>query len=134
MDTGYSSLRNLLYVVLVLALLAVLSSFYVATQLDRNSQELASLRLLMQKQLMGNALTQAEELGKKMDALNQSASGIDAKMKQAQDEMDAKLKKAQDDFVARMNVELPKMMDNYIKQRAPVVQKELMKKGLPIPK
>ncbi|MFB3923176.1 MAG: hypothetical protein ACE145_15760 [Terriglobia bacterium] len=134
MDTGYSTVRNLLYIVLVVAVLALLSSLYVATQLDRNSQELAALRLLVSKQLMGNALAQAEELGKKMDSLNQSASGIDAKMKQAQDEMDAKLKKAQDDFVARMNVELPRTMDNYIKQRAPVVQKELIKKGLPLPK
>lgn len=145
MDTGYSTVRNLLYIVLVLVVLALMSNFYVATQLDRNSQELAALRVLMQKQLMGNALTQAEELGKKMDALNQSASGIDAKMKQAQEEMDAKLKKAQDDFVARMNVELPRMMDNYIKQRAPMVQKQVMQRapdvqqqlqqrGVPVPK
>ncbi len=145
MDAGYSSVRDLLYVVLVLVVLALLSNFYVATQLDRNSQELAALRLLMQKQLMGSALTQAEELGKKMEALNQTASGIDAKMKQAQDEMDAKLKKAQDDFVARMNVELPKMMDNYVKQRAPLVQRQieqrapqvqqqLQQRGVPVPK
>ena len=134
MDTGYSTVRNLLYIVLVLAVLALLSNLYVATQLDRNSQELAALRVLLQKQLMGNALTQAEELGKKMDSLNQSASGIDAKMKQAQDEMDAKLKKAQDDFVARMNVELPKMMDNYVKSRAPLVQKQLEQRGVQVPK
>lgn len=125
MDAGYSTVRNLLYIVLVLVVLALLSNFYVATQIDRNSQELAALRLLLQKQLMGTALTQAEELQKRMDALNQTASGIDAKMKQAQDEMDAKLKKAQDDFVARMNAELPRMMDNYIKQRAPLVQKQI---------
>ena len=145
METGYSTVRNMLYVVLVLVVLALLSNFYVATELDRNSQELAALRLLLQKQLMGNALTQADELGKKMDALNQSASGIDAKMKQAQDEMDAKLQKAQDDFVARMNAELPKIMDNYIKQRAPMVQKQieqrapqvqqqLQQRGVPVPK
>lgn len=118
MDAGYSTVRNLLFVVLVLVVLSILSNFYVASQLAHNSDEIASLRLLLQKQMMGTALTQAEELQKKMDALNQSASGIDAKMKQAQDEMDAKLKKAQDDFVARMNVELPRMMDNYVKQRA----------------
>ena len=134
MDTGYSTVRNLLYVVLVLVVLAILSNFYVASQLDRNSQELASLRLLLQKQLMGSALTQAEELQKRMDALNQSAAGIDVKMKQAQEEMDAKLKKAQDDFVARLNVELPRMMDNYIKQRAPLVQKQLIQKGIPVPR
>ena len=145
MDSGISSVKTLLYIVLVLALIAVGSNFYVASLLDRNSQELAALRVLLQKQVMGNALNQAEELGKKVDALNQSASGIDAKMKQAQDEMDAKLKKAQDDFVARMNVELPRMMDNYIKQRAPMVQKQvlqrapevqqqLQQRGVPVPK
>ena len=122
MDSGVSTVRNLLYGVLVLTLVAVGSNFYVASQLDRNSQELASLRLLLQKQMMGTALTQAEELQKRMDALNQSAAGIDAKMKQAQDQMDAKMKKAQDDFVARMNVELPRMMDNYVKSRAGQIQ------------
>ncbi len=134
MDTGYSTVRNLLYILLVLVLLALGSNFYVASKLDSNSQELASLRLLLQKQLMGNVMTQSEELQKRMEALNQSASGIDAKMKQAQDEMDAKLKKAQDDFVARMQVELPRMMDNYIKQRAPLVEKQLTQRGVPIPK
>ncbi|MBI4165447.1 MAG: hypothetical protein HY508_06905 [Acidobacteria bacterium] len=107
MDSGNSSVKTLLYIVLVLALLAVGSNFYVASLLDRNSQELASLRLLLQKQMMGTALTQVEEMQKKLDAMNQSASGIDAKMK-----------KAQDDFVIRMNKELPLMMDRYIQQRA----------------
>jgi len=134
MDNGYSTVRNLLYIVLVLVVLAVLSNFYVASQLSRNSDELASLRLYLQKQMMGTALTQAEELEKRMDALNQSAAGIDAKMKKAQDEMDAKLKKAQDDFVARMQVELPRIMDNYVKQRAPLVQRQLEQRGVPLPK
>ena len=97
MDSGLSTIRNLLYIVLVLVVLSILSGFYVATQLARNSDELASLRLLLQKQMMGTAVTQAEELEKRMDTLNQSAAGIDGKMQ-----------KAQDDFVARMQVELPK--------------------------
>jgi len=134
METGYSTVRNLLYIVLVLVILAILSNFYVGMQLARNSDELASLRQLLAEQVMGSAMAEAEELQRRMDALNQSASGIDAKMRQAQDEMDAKLKKAQDDFVARMNVELPKMMDNYIKQRAPVVEKQIMERGLPVSK
>ena len=134
MDAGYSTLRNLLYIVIVLVVLSILSNFYVSSQLARNSDELASLRMLLQIQMMGTALTQAEELQKRMDALNQSAAGIDAKMKQAQDEMDAKMKKAQDEFVARMQVELPKMMDNYIKQRTPLVEKQLMQRGVPVPR
>lgn len=135
MENGYSALRNLLWVVLVLVALAVLSNFYVASQLSRNSDELASIRLLLQKQLMGDVMTQSAELQKRMDALNQTAGGINAQMKQAEDEMDAKLKKAQDDFVARMQLELPNIMDNYVKSRAPVLQKqaqqELQKRGVP---
>jgi citrate synthase len=137
MDAQYSTIRNLLWFVLVLAVLAVLSNFYVASQLARNSDELASMRMLLQKDLLGKALTQSEDLQKRMDALNASANGMDDKLKAAEDEMDAKLRKAQDDFVARMKVELPQIMDNYVKSRAPRVeseaQKQLRKRGVPVP-
>jgi disulfide bond formation protein DsbB len=123
MDAGLSTIRNLLYVVLVLVLLSALSGFYVATQLARNSEELASLRLLLQKEMMGPALTHAQELEKQMDALNQSAAGIDDK-----------LKKAQDDFVARMQVELPRIMDDYVKQRGSLVGQKLQQQGVPLPR
>jgi hypothetical protein len=136
MDAGYSAVRNLLWVVLVLVALAVLSNFYVASQLSRNSDELAGIRLLIQKQMMGDVMTQSAELQKRMDSLNQAAGGVDAKLKQAEDDMDAKLKKAQDDFVARMQVELPKIMDNYVKTHTPVLErqaeKELQKRGVPV--
>jgi hypothetical protein len=123
MDAGLSTIRNLLYVVLVLVLLSALSGFYVATELARNSDELASLRLLLQKEMMGTALTHAQELEKRMDALNQSAAGIDDK-----------LKKAQDDFVARMQVELPRIMDNYVKQRGSVLEQKIHQQGVPLPR
>ena len=122
MDTGLSTIRNLLYVVLVLVLLSALSGFYVATQLARNSDELASLRLLLHKEMMGTALTHVQELEKQMDALNQDAAGIDAK-----------LKKAQDDFVARMQVELPRIMDNYVKQQGSIVEQKIHQHGVPLP-
>ena len=137
MDAQYSTLRNLLWFVLVLAVLAVMSNFYVASQLARNSNELASIRLLLQKDLLGKALRQSEDLQKRMDALNASANGVDSKLKAAEDEMGAKLRQSQDDFVARMKVELPQIMDNYVKTRAPQVegeaQKQLRKRGVPVP-
>jgi hypothetical protein len=122
MDAGLSTIRNLLYVVIVLVLLSALSGFYVATQLARNSDELASLRLLLQKEMMGTALTHVQELEKQMDALNQSAAGIDDK-----------LKKAQDDFVVRMQVELPRIMDDYVKQRGTLVEQKIHQQGVPLP-
>jgi hypothetical protein len=137
MDAQYSTLRNLLWVAIAAALLALVSNFYVASRLDRNSDELASIYQLLQKDLMGKALTQSEELQKRMDALNSSANGMDAKIKAAEDDMDARLKKAQDDFVARMKVELPHIMDNYAASRAPqlekAAQKRLKKSGVPVP-
>jgi len=116
MDSGLSTVRNLLYIVLVLALLSVLTNIYVGTQLAENSEELARLGLLLQKQLISSAVGQSEQLQQKMDQLNKDAASIDAK-----------LKKAQDDMVARMNVELPRIMDNYIKTRAPQIERQAMK-------
>ena len=116
MDSGLSTVRNLLYIVLVLALLSIFANIYVGTQLSQNSDELARLGLLLQKQMMGNAMEQSQQLQKRMDMLNQDAAGIDAK-----------LRRAQDDFVARMNVELPRIMDNYIKTRAPMIEKQAMR-------
>ena len=122
MDAGLSTIRNLLYVVIVLVLLSALSGFFVATELARNSDELASLRLLLQKEMMGPALAHAEELEKRMDALDQDAAGIDDK-----------LKKAQDDFVVRMQVELPRIMDDYVKQRGTLVEQKIHQQGVPLP-
>lgn len=125
MDSGISTVRNLLYVVLVLVLLTLLSNFYVASQLSRNSDELSLMRSVLQKQLMGTALTQSQQLQERMQALNDSAAGIDAK-----------LQAAQDSFVKRMEVELPRIMDNYVKQRTPVMQRaveqKLQERGVPI--
>jgi small-conductance mechanosensitive channel len=122
MDAGLSTIRNLLYVVIVLVLLSALSGFYVATELARNSDELASLRLLLQKEMLGPALIHAQELEKQMDALNQSAAGIDDK-----------LKKAQDDFVVRMQVELPRIMDKYVNERRSLVEQKIQQRGVSLP-
>jgi len=119
MEARLSTIRNLLWAVIVLVALSALSGFYVAEQLARNSDELASLRLLLQKQMMGTALTQAQELEKQMDALNQNAAGIDAK-----------LQKAQDDFVARMQAELPRIMDNYVKERGSLLGQKMRQKAM----
>src|SRR5208337_2365391 len=76
MDNGISTVRNLLYIVLVLALLSVLANVYVGTQLAQNSEELRSMGVLLQKQVMGSAINQSEQLQKKMDMLDQDAAGI----------------------------------------------------------
>jgi small-conductance mechanosensitive channel len=67
-------------------------------------------------------LTHAQELEKQMDALNQSAAGIDDK-----------LKRAQDDFVVRMQVELPRIMDKYVNERRSLVEQKIQQHGVPLP-
>lgn len=116
MDSGLSTVRNLLYIVLVLALLSVVADIYVGTQLAQNSEELARLGLLLQKQLMTSAVEQSQQLQQKMDRASDQMAGMDQKMKDAQDQM-----------VARLKVELPRIMDNYIKTRAPQIEKQAMK-------
>jgi uncharacterized protein YoxC len=126
MDNDLSKVRNLLYVVLVLALLSVCTNIFVGTQLSQNSDELEKLRQLVQKQMMGSATEESQKLQAKMDKLTENATDIDAKMQKAQDEMDAKMRKAQDDMVARMKEEIPKAMDSYIKSRAPEIQRQAL--------
>jgi len=115
MDNGLSTVRNLLWIIVGLTLLSIFANVYVGTQLARNSDELDGLRQVLAKQLTSTALEQSQQLQNKMEQLNQDAAGIDAK-----------LQKAQDDFVARMNVELPRIMDNYIKTRAPQIEKQAL--------
>ena len=127
MDNGLSTVRNLLWIVLVLALLSIFADMYVGVQLSQNSDELARLGLLLQKQLAQSVVGQSQQLQDKMDMLDRDASGIDAKLQKAQNDMDAKMKKAQDDLVVRMNAELPRIMDNYIRTRAPQIERQAMK-------
>lgn len=115
MDNGLSTVRNLLWIIVGLTVLSVAANFYVGLQLKQNSDELDGLRQVLAKQLTSTALEQSQQLQNKMEELNQQASGIDAK-----------LQKAQDDFVARMNVELPRIMDNYIRTRAPMIERQAM--------
>ena len=120
MDSGISTVRNLLYIVLVLGVLSLLTSIYLGTQLSRNSDELARLSLLLQKQMMTSAVEQSQQLQQKMEKLDQDAAGIDQKMQNAQDKL-----------VARMNHDLPplmeKTMDNYVRTRMPMIEKQAMR-------
>jgi uncharacterized protein HemX len=120
MDSGISTVRNLLYIVLVLAVLSIAADGYVGVQLSQNSDELARLSVLLQKQLMTSAVEQSQQLQEKMDRASQQMDGMDQKMQDAQDK-----------FSARMNRELPplieKTMDNYIRTRAPQIERQAMK-------
>jgi len=116
MDNGLSTVRNLLWIIVGLTLLSIAANVYVGTELARNSDELDGLRQVLAKQLTSTALEQSQQLQNKMEQLNQDAAGIDAKLQAAQDR-----------FVAKMDSELPKIMDNYLATRGSLIERQAMK-------
>jgi hypothetical protein len=116
MDNGISTVRNLLYIVLVLAVLSIVADGYVGMQLSQNSDELARLSVLLQKQVMSSAVEQSQQLQAKMDKLDQDAAGFDQKMDAANTK-----------FFNDLNVKLPIILDKYVKSRAPMIERQAIK-------
>ncbi len=120
MDSGLSTVRNLLYIVLVLALLAVATNFYVATQLSQNSEELSRLSTLLEKQLGTTGIDQSQKLIDRLDQAHRDADAIDGK-----------LAKAREDFMTDLNNKAPgiveRAMDKYIQKKAPQLERQALK-------
>ena len=120
MDSGLSTVRNLLYIVLVLALLSIVADGFVGTKLAENSEELDRLSTLLQRQLMTSAVEQSQQLQQKMDRASEQMDAMDGKMKAAQDQLSERMKK-----------EIPQIMDNYVRTRMPLVERQAMKQMPP---
>jgi hypothetical protein len=120
MDSGLSTVRNLLYIVLVLALLAVATNLYVATQLSQNSEELSRLSTLLEKQLGTSGIDQSQKLIDRLDQAHRDADAIDGK-----------LAKAREDFMADLNNKAPgiveRAMDKYIQKKAPQLERQAIR-------
>ena len=120
MDSGISTVRNLLYIVLVLVLIATASTLYLGTQLARNSDELKRLGELMQQQLMTSATQQSIEIQKKMDQLHQDSEDMGVKM-------DTEQKKFMHDLNDQAPAIFGRAMDKYIQQRGPALERQALK-------
>ena len=110
MDSGISTVRNLLFIVIVLVLLATASTFYLGSQLARNSDELKRLGELMQQQLMTSATEQSRDIQLKLDQLHGDANAMDKKMDDAGDRLIHKLDDKAPDIFGRA-------MDKYVQRR-----------------
>jgi hypothetical protein len=119
MDSGISAVRNLLYIVLVLAVLGVCANVYLGVELAQNSEELSRLSDLLQKQLMTSAAGQSQQMIDRMDQLHRDADSFDSKM-------DAANKKFFDD----LNVKLPIILDKYVKSRAPLIERQAERQAI----
>ena len=56
MDSGISTVRNLLYIVLVLAILSIFANVYLGMQLSKNSDELVGFGQLLDEQMKKNVV------------------------------------------------------------------------------
>jgi len=113
MDSGISTVRNLLYIVLVLAILSIFANVYLGMQLSKNSDELVGFGLLLDEQMKKNVVGQSEQLQLKMDQIHLDMAGMDAKMQKSEDEF--------------LKTKLPNAMDSYFRTRMPMIERQAMK-------
>lgn len=114
-----NSLRNLAY--LLVAMVAVLLGviFYQNQQIDRNRAELTDLRRQAQ-----SAISQfTPALDQRLGALDQRLNTFDQRLNQ----VDAKMKDTEDQFMARLNDEVPRMLDKYVDRKVKQLKEEVPK-------
>lgn len=97
-----NSLRTLLAVNLVLAILLALGLLYEIQQIERNRKALVDMRMQA-----ATAVGQFQpELDTRLNSFDQRMNSLDGKMKDEEDH-----------FVNRMNTEIPAMLDKYIDRK-----------------
>lgn len=114
-----NSLRNLAY--LLVAMVAVLLGviFYQNQQIDRNRAELTDLRRQAQ-----SAISQfTPALDQRLGALDQRLNTFDQRLNQ----VDTKMKDTEDQFMARLNDEVPRMLDKYVDRKVKQLKEEVPK-------
>ena len=110
----YSTLRNLLLVVVALLVLGVGADVYLGRVIAENSVVFEKIYTLLEsgvsEQFTG-AMTQASAIEKKLAETNAHAAEMDARMKKV-------FKEAEDSMMQRLNAELPIIMDRYLEARS----------------
>lgn len=109
-----NSLRNLVY--LLVAMMAVLLGviFYQSQQIDKNRAELGDMR----RQAQGAVAQFTPQLDQRLNAFDKRLDQVDTKMQATEDE-----------FMARLNRELPRILDQYVNRKV----KELSAKAPQMP-
>jgi hypothetical protein len=99
--------------------------FQLRQDVSTNHDELRALRAQDQNavgQLTPSLDARLNVFGQRMDAMDamlkgteeRMEKGMDAKVKEAEDQLDARMKTTEDRMLNRMNTELPPMLDKYI--------------------
>lgn len=116
----YASLRNLLWVVVALLVASVGSNIYAGLKLDANTRVFEKIYTLLETGLGERftvALAQASAIEKELGQARQHArvaaeslQGVDAQFRKAAAD-------AENSLVARLDRELPALMDRYVESR-----------------
>lgn len=119
LEDKLNAIRNLLAANLVVVLVLLGLLFYQGQQINRNREAVIELRTQAQGAVAQFTPALDERLGKvehSLDSAQQQMNGIDQKMQQAEDH-----------FVARLNREMPVVLDTYVNKKL----EEMKRQGLP---
>ncbi len=117
-----NAIRNLLAanLVAVLALIGLL--FYQGQQINRNREALVELRAQAQGAISQFTPALDERLGKVQNSLDVAQKQMNG--------LDQRIQQAEDHFVARLNREMPAVLDSYLNKK----MQEMKRQGLPSPR
>jgi len=102
LEQKIGSVRTLAVLMLIVMVVMLGIVIYQSQQLDKNRQEIQQLRADAQNSLS----TYTPQLQQRLDHMQAQVDGMDGKMQSAEDHM-----------VARLNDELPKMLDKYVDRK-----------------
>jgi hypothetical protein len=115
LENKIGMLRNLTVVVMILCVALIGVVIYQSQEIKKTQDTLNA----MQRQA-------TDAVGQFMPQLNTRLNRFDNRLDEFQtkmDQMDANMKKAEDRFVARMDIEMPKIMDRYVQMKANELQR-----------
>jgi len=131
----YVTLRNLLWLVVLLLLATVGSNVFVGLKLEGNSRVFDKLYGLLETGMgerFTSAMAQASAIEKELAQARQHAQAAAQSMQALDGQFRKAAADAENSLVARLNRELPVLLDGYIEQRAaklrePATREEIRK-------
>ncbi len=129
-SSQYSTLRNLLVLIVVLLMASVGSVVYLSLEMNENSRVFGKIYDLleggMNEELIG-AMAQAEAIQQELEKVRGHAASASAELAK----VDTRMQQAEAQLVDRMKKELPPLMDKYvdhlIETRSAQLSRELAK-------
>jgi hypothetical protein len=117
MDNSVRSLKNLVYILIAIVLVLGALNVMQLREIGELTEKLATLS----KDLLEMNKEARSAVGNVMPELDARLTRVETTM----NGMDTKIQQAEDHFVQRLNTELPRMLDSYLKTLPKKVEKQM---------